>query len=337
MSRELDLVEQVLAGESRELQLLAAQGILPLPAEHLVPLQISLADSAQPEIAGYARAALAEIDPRWAGPYLEQSAPPDVLAWFVRYSTDPAILEVLLRRRDTPRGLLAEVAARIGPDLQEMLLQRQDAIVEWPEILDTLEANPTLSVYARRRIAEYREHLVPRFRPVLEAAIEVAAHEFTAEELRLIEEAKATKRVGELDERTGLSEGQIRALPMPVRLKLTKGASRTLRMILVRDTNPIIALAVLTNSHLSDDEVEQIAASRSVEDEVLTAIATKREWVGKYNVCLALVRNPRTMLGIAVRLVSRLSVRDLRILARDRNVADSVRTTAMRLYKIKAR
>jgi hypothetical protein len=49
----------------------------------------------------------------------------------------------------------------------------------------------------------------------------------------------------------------------------------------------------------------------------------------------ALVANPRTPVGIGVRLVPRLSVRELRELSRDRNVSDAVRSTALRLYRIK--
>jgi hypothetical protein len=68
---------------------------------------------------------------------------------------------------------------------------------------------------------------------------------------------------------------------------------------------------------------------------VLAEIARRRQWVGKYAVARALVQNPRTPIAIALRLVSRLSVRDLRDLSRDRNITDAVRSTALRLYTIK--
>ena len=49
----------------------------------------------------------------------------------------------------------------------------------------------------------------------------------------------------------------------------------------------------------------------------------------------ALIFNPRTPLPTAMRLIPRLSVRDLKDLGRDRNVPDAVRSTALRLYRIK--
>ena len=140
---------------------------------------------------------------------------------------------------------------------------------------------------------------------------------------------------GEIDEKTGLSEGQIRLLPVPARLKLARGAPRTLRTILLRDANAQVAVSVLVNNNLSEQEIEQTAGNRSVAEEVLDTIAKRREWVNRYTVAKALVQNPRTPLPTALRLVPRLAVRDLRELGRDRNVPDAVRSTALRLYRIK--
>ncbi len=331
------LVAQVLSGESYELQVLAAQGILPLSAEELIPLQVRLAASADQVVASYARASLGQVEPHLASAFLAGEASLEVLEHFAAESADPLVLETILRRRDTPRDLLADLARRLPPDLQESLLLRQDAIVEHPAILDALLENPQVSVYARRRILEYREHLLPRERapaPLAAAAIAPEA-ELEAEDLIEIERVQALPAEGEVDERTGLSEGQVRALPVPVRMKLTRGASRTLRNILLRDSNALVATSVLANSALSEDEVEQIAASRTVVDDVLAFIARRREWIARYNVAHNLVRNPRTPVGISVRLVARLSVKDLKNLSRDRNVSDAVRSTAERLYRIK--
>jgi hypothetical protein len=48
-----------------------------------------------------------------------------------------------------------------------------------------------------------------------------------------------------------------------------------------------------------------------------------------------LVLNPRTPLAMTIRLVSKLSVRDLKNIGRDRNIPDALRSTALRLYRIK--
>jgi hypothetical protein len=330
------LLEQVRSG-NRQLQLLAADGVLPLPPEEMIPLQVELAQGLDLEVAQRAQASLRGIAVRIARPYLDQGAGEAVLAWFAEETSHPVLIEALLRRRDIPRPLLARLARRLPPDLQEILLLRQDAIVEQPAILEALEENPEVSTYTLRRIAEYREHLLPRERSSHVRAPAAAAEEMDDEELaEAIATASELPAIGELEpEKTHLTEGQIRMLPVPARLKLSRGAPRTLRSILLRDPNVQVALSVIVNNSLSDQEVEQTASSRSVSEEVLTLIAKKRDWIGKYNVVKALVSNPRTPAATAVRLVPRLAVRDLRDLGRDRNIPDAVRSTALRLYRIK--
>ncbi|MFY9825873.1 MAG: hypothetical protein WAM82_31170 [Thermoanaerobaculia bacterium] len=329
------LLEQVRSG-NHQLQLLAADGVLPLPPEELIPLQVELAQGLDPEVAERARASLRTVDVRLAGPFLERGAAAGVLAWFSEEASHPVLIESILRRRDTPRPLLARLARRLPPDLQEILLLRQDAIVEQPAILEALEENPEVSTYTLRRIAEYREHLLPRERTHAVRAPAVTEEMDEEELVAAIEAARELPPSGELEpERTKLTEGQIRMLPVPARLKLTRGAPRTLRSILLRDSNAQVATSVVINNALSDQEVEQIASSRSVVEEVLILVARKRDWIGKYNIMKSLVWNPRTPLATALRLVPRLAVRDLRDLGRDRNIPDAVRSTALRLYRIK--
>jgi hypothetical protein len=343
---QASLLDQVRSGGNRQLQVLAASGFLPLAPEDLIPLQVQFARGGDPELAGKASEALRQVDVRVAAPFLERQANEDVLAFFAGQASHPRLLETILRRRDVPRRLLVDLARRLPPDLQEVLVLRQDAIVEEPAILQALEENPDLSIYVQRRIAEYREHLLPKDRPAGRPALPsepvpgLPAGMPDLDEAALAAAVAAVRQLpaeGEIEEKTGLSEGQIRMLSVPARLKLARGAPRNLRTILLRDTNPQVACAALLFNNLTDQEIEQTASSRSVMEEVLEAIAKKREWVGRYPVMKALIQNPRTPLVIALKYLPRLSVRDMRDLARDRNVPDAVRSTALRLYRIKQR
>lgn len=336
------LVQRVLNSGRRELRLLAARGLLPLAPEELIPLQVKLARDEDPEIAGRASTVLRLTEPRLVADYLAVDAGIEELGYFAQEADHPQVLEALLRRRDIPRALLVTMAPRLDPVLQEILILRQDAIVEEPTILDALENNPRLDTYARRRIGEYRQHLLPREAAAVPAEApageEAAEDEAGEEEVRAaIVEVSAEPAEGELDESTGLTEGQIRLLPVPVRLRLSRGASRTLRGILVRDTNSRVALSVLRNNALAEEEVEQIARSRVVMEEVLEEVARRREWVGRHGILNALVNNPRTPVAISMRLLPRLGVRDLRAISRSHNVPDAVKRSARQMYQTKTR
>jgi hypothetical protein len=332
------LVAQVLAGGNRQLQELAASGLLPLPIDQLVPLQVLLARGGDPDIASRARGSLRALEPRVAVPYLEREASADDLAFFAVEADDPRLLEPILRRRDTPRRVLVDLARRLPVDLQEILLLRQDAILEEPAILDALGDNPRVSIYTQRRIAEYRTHLLPqRTARLALAKLEDVPEETLDDEVvtQAVEIARVLPAEGEIEEKTGLSEGQIRLLPVPIRVRLTRNASRTMRALLVRDSNSQVAVAVLQFNSVPDSEIEGIARNRSVCEEVLEYIAKRREWMNKYGVIKAMVANPRTPVAVAMRILVRLSVRDLRELSRDRNISDAVRSNALRLYTIK--
>jgi len=330
------LVQEVLSGSNRELLELAASGFLPLPPDQLLPVQVALARGDDAELRQRATESLRSMDPRVAAPFLAQAAGPAELAFFAAEVSHPLIVETILRRRDVPRQLLVDLARRLPGDLQELLLLRQDAIVEEPAILNALEENRQLTPYTQRRINEYREHLLPQRSAAVRVALVEAAERLTDQELAAaIEAVRGVPVEGEIEDTTGLSEGQIRMLTVPQRLRLTRGASRVMRQILLRDPNAQVAVAVLTHNNFSEQEMEQVVRSRSVLEDVLLEVAKRREWVARYSICRALISNPKTPVAISVRLLPKMSVRDLRLVSRDRNVADAVRSSATRLYTIK--
>ncbi len=335
---QTNLLDQILSGSNRQLQVLAAQGLVPLPPEELIPIQVALTASPDTEVATQARTALETLEPRLAGEFLSHHAGPQELAYFGHNIQHPVLLEAVVRRPDVPRELLVEIAPGLPQEVQEALVLRQDAILEQPEILWALERNPQLTAYAKRRIWEYREHLLPKEKvpPKTEEEIEAEVEELTEEEIvEAFEEVREKPPDGKVDEVSGLSAGQLRLLPVPIRVKIARNADRQLRNILIRDQNTQVALSVLRNNTMNDQEVELIASSRNVVDEVLGEIPRRREWIRKYPIAKALVKNPRTQLATAIGLVPRMTLRDLRALARDRNVPDGVRSTARRLYQAK--
>lgn len=338
---QADLLQQILSGQNRQLQVLAASGLVPLPPEELIPLQVGLTRSPDAEIADNAARTLVGMDPRLAADYLTEYAGEPELSYFALNVQHPTIIGAILRRRDTPRQVFVQIAAVLPPDLQENLILRQDAIIEEPQILVALEKNPNLTNYAKRRIWEYREHLLPRDKvpPKSAAEIEAEAEATTEEELvEAIEEktGEAPKMTddGKLDVNQ-LTDAQVRALTVPMKIKVARGAPKQVRAVLVRDKNVQVATTVITGNNLPDNEVEHIANNRQVCKEVLAEIAKKREWARKYSIIRALIKNPNTYAPTALKFLPRMQLRDLKDLAKDKNVPEAVRQTARRMYNAK--
>jgi hypothetical protein len=123
---------------------------------------------------------------------------------------------------------------------------------------------------------------------------------------------------------------KIAQMTITQRIALAMKGTREERAILIRDSNKIIALAVLSSPKLTETEVESFARMTSVAEDVPRTIASARAWVKNYAICAALVKNPKTPLAISMNLLSRLNDKDLRTLSTDRNVPEVLRATARR-------
>ncbi len=116
------------------------------------------------------------------------------------------------------------------------------------------------------------------------------------------------------------------------RVKLAMKGDREARNILIRDPNRLVSAAVVNNPRISEQEVESMAAMRSLSEDILRLIASNRQWSRSYNVMHNLAKNPRTPMASVMTIMSRLQLRDLVSLSKNRNVSDAVRRQALRLY-----
>jgi hypothetical protein len=116
------------------------------------------------------------------------------------------------------------------------------------------------------------------------------------------------------------------------RVKLGMKGDREARNILIRDPNRLVCNSVVNNPRLTEQEVEMIASMRTIPEEVLRQIVTNRQWSRSYNIVHNLARNPRTPLANTITILSRLQLRDLIALSKNRNVSDAVRRQALRLH-----
>lgn len=129
---------------------------------------------------------------------------------------------------------------------------------------------------------------------------------------------------------------RILRMNMKDRVKLAMKGDREARTILIRDPNRVVSQAVINNPRITEQEVEKIAAMRTVSAEVLRLIANNRNWVRNYNLIHTLAKNPRTPISNAMTILTRLQLRDLQAISKNRNVSDAVRRQSQRLYQARA-
>lgn len=280
-----------------------AEGNLPLPVEEKIEVLTLLAADPDAEI----RAKAVETLERWE--YAEV-------------------------RRVLASPLTAPAVLRFAAE--QLLARRED-------LLDVLLCNPSLPEETRSRLQPK-----PAPEPPTEEAADPILAKLSAalqqEDANVLEalpaEIEAPPEVTKGDDELTKADREtliqkISRMSAVEKIKAALTGNLETRMILVRDSNKLVARAVLQSPKLSNPEIENYAGARNVSEEVLRLIATNRKFMKTYVVARALINNPRAPIDITMPLVNRLNERDLKGLAFNRNVPEAVRGMAIRLIKQK--
>jgi hypothetical protein len=128
---------------------------------------------------------------------------------------------------------------------------------------------------------------------------------------------------------------KINHLDVKGRIQLALKGNKEERSLLIRDGTKVVALAVLEAPKLSDGEVEKFASQKNVLESVLRQIPLKRRFMKNYKVVRNLVANPRTPLDLGLGLMKHLLMADLKNISGNKDVSETVRKLAMKMYKQK--
>jgi len=138
-----------------------------------------------------------------------------------------------------------------------------------------------------------------------------------------------------VDTRASLFQ-KIQSMTVAEKIDLARNAPKEARTILLRDSNKLVQIAVITSPKITESEIIAIANNKQVSDEVLREIAMNREWLRNYQVRLALVNNPKTPLSIAMAQIPYINQRDLSMLAKSRAIPRPIMVAAEgRLKEVK--
>jgi len=128
---------------------------------------------------------------------------------------------------------------------------------------------------------------------------------------------------------------KISKLDIKGRIQLAMKGTKEERSILIRDGTKIVALAVLESPKITDGEVETFASQKNVLEAVLRTIPMKRRYAKHYPIIRNLVFNPRTPMDVALGLMKNMLVADLRNLSSNKQVSETIRKLAIKLFKQK--
>ena len=339
----------------RALRLAAARGALPLVRQDLVLALVRLSGESDAEIAGEAGRSLAALPGAVLRPILaEPGTDLAVLDHFARLGEcSDDLLASIVTNSATSDEILLRLAASSREAVLGAMVGNEARLAMNPAIAEALKANAHLSREFRRRIAELEEHVLGHaeidFQPA--AVPETIAPEGAVEALlpgipEAGEEAPVPMLEVPLTPEEQAAEDALRKTPLYqriVRMNIAEKIQAAIkgnaeeRAILIRDPSRLVAATVLKSAKLNDNEIENYAKLRNVNDEVLRIIGNHRDWTKSYGVAIALTRNPRTPTGVSLTMLNRLANKDLKNLGSDKNIPEVIRRSAKRLFELRTK
>jgi len=328
------------------LRIMAAKTLVPLSPSDMIGALFMLTFDPDDGVRETAAKTAAELPDRILSTALrDEGTPPPVLGYFLDLLADTSVYaEMLILNASTPDDAVARVAARGSSRIAEIVAQNQLRLLRHEEIVRQLCHNPSASRALIDGVCDFavRSGLMLLDLPQMNAArVRVFGPEAltkppdpgpTADEIMREYRELADETAPPMEETKRLTLAQrIMKMSISEKIKLATIGNKEARGLLIRDTNKLVAIAVVRSPRITDGEVLMIAHNRAVLEDVLRVIYAKREWVKIYKVKLALVKNPKTPLAISMKFLATLRESEVKDLSRDRNIPSAIQLQAKKM------
>lgn len=324
-------------GAPRDVQLAAARGALPLAAKELLTVLFFLCASKETEIRRESVNTLRELPSGLLVTLLQDdSLPPQLLNLLAHVRTAEVELmgTVITHRAVSPKTVL-HLAEKGGREVLERIAGHQNLLMQHPEIVAAIIANPAAEKVLKYRLG-WRE---PEPETELDGDNGKGAAAGDEGGAAVGDGGRSQTEIEQLmqqAEREGLSKFQL-AMDLKVSEKIKMGLTgdKEWRSILLKESNKLIQGAVIKNPRITDGEVLMIAKSRTSSDELIRNILLNKDWLKNYEIRKALVVHPKTPPPKALRFVSTLTTKDIKVLAKSRQVSNIVATAVRKELEIR--
>jgi hypothetical protein len=334
----------------------AARAVVPglRPADLLAV--VALLSEGQDPAAEIARQTLTKLPAPILNGALSGDLEPLVLQKLVPvYLTNAEVMERLLGQPRIALETVEQAAEHCSEQVAELIAVNEERMLAHPPIIERLYMNKSTRMSTADRIIEIavRNKLeltgIPAYKEVAiaigqelieEAQPEPTPYDIlfrdTLEEGEKIAFNPSTEDTHEVDD-----EGQeqvskkfvplyarIADMTIAQRIRIAMLGTAAERMLLMRDSNRLVASAAIRSPLVQEPEVVRVSASRVVSEEVMRIITLNKDWIKNYQVKLNLVQNPRCPFPMAARLVPYLREAELKTIAKSKNVTGPIAQAA---------
>lgn len=331
-----EVAKIVKPGTPRDSQLAAAQGTLSFKGKDLLTVLFFLCHS---------RDALIKSD---ALKTLRKIPQPNLVETLKDKTLHPQLIELVAKARladfDTISSILSHPATELstvlflarnaGPKVLDSLVDDHNFSAVQIQIKEAVFSNPQAGVELKSRLSQLSN-------PPLNGQRAISSQDEVEEESpeNQDDEGRSQEEIEQFIDaagRDGLSKYQI-ALELKVAEKIKLGftGDKEWRSLMIKQPNKLIQGAVLKNPRITDGEVLMVANNKSSSEDLVRAILINKDWMKNYDIKKALATHPKTPLAKAIRLVPTLTTKDIKQLAKSRQVSTIVSTAARKEFELR--
>lgn len=229
-------------------------------------------------------------------------------------ASKPGVLDAMIKNKSCGPQHLVPIVPHLSTLNIQALMEELDRVSDSRELVSALEKSSSVTLEQKTQLNELLSDATP----------DQAALAQAAAELEMDEEKRKTL----------LQE--ISAMTVSQRVKFAMKGGADARRVLIRDTNKVVQRAVLQSPRLTDQEVEAFAAMANLTDEILRLIGKNRNFRKNYTVVRNLLNNSKAPLDVTLNLLPMLNPLDLKKLTMNKNVPETLRSTAIKLQRQRA-
>ncbi len=336
-------------------KLMAARGISVLRPSEMVTAVYQLWFDPDPDVKAAAEAAPQTLpDKVLLGP-LADLLPAPVLHFFAARLSLVRIeaIEKILYNPATADETYVLLATRLPERELEIIFQNDERLLRCPAIVQALYFNKAARMSSVNRAIELlaRNHVRVEGIPCYDEIAREILDDATSTDPSIDAKFQAAVDIQEADLPVDAHNSQVAESQRPKKeesarkgpviefgklklfekIRLATLGNAYCRNNLIRDSNRMVAMAVIRSPLITDGEIVKAAGSRQVCEDVIRYVANQREYLKLYQVKLNLVLNPKCPVGLSMRLVSTLMNDDIKSLARSKNVPSSLVALAKKL------
>jgi PilZ domain/Flagellar protein YcgR len=249
------------------------------------------------------------------------------------------ILAGVIKNPFLPVELLTRIALHGTPRMLRLLVASQSKLIAYPDIMDVMEENPRLTPSIQTKIDQLKSSYLKsrRVKEISEKDVIDHISKFTAEEWASAEEVERTVMDDQSDQdwvtKKALSILQkINRMPLRERIRLAFSGTRAERLVLTKDPNIFIVMAVIDSPKVTKDEILKLAQNKKTPKAVIDKICDIKTWTRDYSIMLTLLRHPQIPIIKAPGFILRLQLGDLNQLIMDKTIHPVVRNLADYFY-----